>query len=176
MLVDGKKLASQDSAATAHPVLLYNKPLGEICSRNDPEGRPTVYDHLPPLQHARWVSVGRLDINTTGLLLFTTDGELAQGSAALPPGHPLYPFAARVLVRRGLPLPRPLGRGEARSPLKSMEHDIHPWVMFVVVPLFGFASAGVELSGGLGETDTGGPINHAQIRAAVAAVLMASPW
>jgi NhaA family Na+:H+ antiporter len=45
----------------------------------------------------------------------------------------------------------PLGRGEARSPLKSLEHDIHPWVMFLVVPLFGFASAGVELSGGLGE-------------------------
>ncbi len=77
ILVDGKKLASQDKESTAQPVLLYNKPLGEICSRNDPEGRPTVYDHLPPLQHARWVSVGRLDINTTGLLLFTTDGELA---------------------------------------------------------------------------------------------------
>lgn len=77
ILVDGKKLSSQDKESTAQPVLLYNKPLGEICSRNDPEGRPTVYDHLPPLQHARWISVGRLDINTTGLLLFTTDGELA---------------------------------------------------------------------------------------------------
>jgi 23S rRNA pseudouridine2605 synthase len=75
--VDGKKVASQDKEATGYPVLLYNKPLGEICTRNDPEGRPTVYDHLPPLTHARWVSVGRLDINTTGLLLFTADGELA---------------------------------------------------------------------------------------------------
>ncbi|MEY4641568.1 MAG: hypothetical protein RLZZ227_1562, partial [Pseudomonadota bacterium] len=77
IVVDGKKVATQQKEAEGHPVLLYNKPLGEICTRNDPEGRPTVFDNLPHLPHARWVSVGRLDINTTGLLLFTTDGELA---------------------------------------------------------------------------------------------------
>ena len=77
IVVDGKKLAPKEQTAQVHPVLLYNKALGEICTSNDPEGRPTVFDHLPRLPHARWVAVGRLDINTTGLLLFTTDGELA---------------------------------------------------------------------------------------------------
>ena len=72
---DGRRLPGGEQSRCR--VILYNKPVGEICSRHDPEGRPTVYDRLPRLQSGRWISVGRLDFNTSGLLLFTNNGELA---------------------------------------------------------------------------------------------------
>lgn len=76
VFVNGQRIVLR-TELTRRRVILYNKPEGEICSRSDPEGRPTVYDRLPGLHGERWISVGRLDFNTSGLLLFTNDGELA---------------------------------------------------------------------------------------------------
>ncbi len=75
--IDGRKVQFQIEDEIRRRVLIYYKPEGEICSRNDPESRPTVFENLPTIANDRWVMVGRLDINSTGLLLFTNDGELA---------------------------------------------------------------------------------------------------
>ena len=93
ILVDGRPVSVKK---VSHRFLLYNKPEGEICTRDDPEGRRTVFDKLPKLKNQRWISVGRLDFNTGGLLLFTTDGELAN-KLMHPSANIDREYAVRVL-------------------------------------------------------------------------------
>jgi 23S rRNA pseudouridine2605 synthase len=92
ILVDGRpiKIVTDDSPR----VLMYSKPEGEVSTTTDPEGRTTVFDGLPRLSRGRWIAIGRLDINTSGLLLFTTHGELANRLM-----HPSYEVKREYMVR-----------------------------------------------------------------------------
>ena len=93
IVFDGKliKLNSKKNIAR---ILIYNKPIGEIVSESDPKGRVSVFDNLPIIKNSKWISIGRLDFNTSGLLIFTTDGNFANRLM-----HPRYEIEREYSVR-----------------------------------------------------------------------------
>ncbi len=91
--LDGKPMVFEHASDETR-VLMYHKPEGELVSRSDPKGRPTVFAHLPRIKGAKWMSIGRLDYNTSGLLLFTNSGELANGMM-----HPRFGIEREYAVR-----------------------------------------------------------------------------
>lgn len=92
--VNGKLINLRFDPDRLPKVLMYHKQEGEICSKSDPEGRPTVFESLPRMRGGRWINIGRLDFNTSGLLLFTTSGELANRLM-----HPRYQIVREYAVR-----------------------------------------------------------------------------
>jgi 23S rRNA pseudouridine2605 synthase len=90
----GKRQVTVRDSTRLPRIILYHKPEGEIVSHDDPQGRPSVFEKLPPMRRGKWLAVGRLDYNTCGLLVFTTSGELANRLM-----HPRYEVEREYAVR-----------------------------------------------------------------------------
>lgn len=94
IVVKGRQIRSENLVKQPTQVLLYNKPEGRVCTRKDDKGRQTIFSQLPRIHNGRWVSIGRLDLNTSGLLILTNNGELANRLM-----HPSYEIEREYVVR-----------------------------------------------------------------------------
>jgi 23S rRNA pseudouridine2605 synthase len=108
--VDNRQINILNIKEAPQKILCYHKPAGEVCTRHDPEKRKTIFDKLPPLKRARWINVGRLDINTSGLLLLTTDGELAN-RLMHPSSNIEREYAVRILGEVDIDMKKRLTEG-----------------------------------------------------------------
>ena len=121
--LDDKPLSAKRLWQKPQQVLLYNKPVGEVCTRKDPEGRRTIFQSLPIPEEGRWVGVGRLDINTSGLIILTTDGELA--NRLMHPSNEMdREYAVRVLGAVGPEIMQNLRDGVELEDGKAKFNDI----------------------------------------------------
>lgn len=120
---NGKRIFFEKRMPEKKRLIMYNKPVGLICTRDDPEGRSTVFDDLPPIQQGRWIHIGRLDLNTSGLMLFTNDGELAN-RLTHPSSHIEREYAVRIHGRVTPEITKKLVNGVALEDGRARFEDI----------------------------------------------------
>jgi 23S rRNA pseudouridine2605 synthase len=139
LCLDGRPLATPPHPDIPLRILLYHKPAGELTTRKDPVGRPTVFEHLPRLRQGRWIAVGRLDYQSEGLLLFTTHGDLAR-RLMHPSGGWIREYRVRVRGRLATVSESDLRRGvdleDGRASFDELEalggEGVNHWYRVVV--------------------------------------------